>query len=49
VTDICVVEIRFDDDERVMNCWSGSVSKVEQGPLENLLWRAKRQWRKWFR
>jgi hypothetical protein len=22
--------------------------KLEQGPLENLLWRAKRQWRKWF-
>jgi hypothetical protein len=22
--------------------------RVDQGPLENLLWRAKRQWRKWF-
>jgi hypothetical protein len=22
--------------------------KVEQGPFENLFWRVKRQWRKWF-
>jgi hypothetical protein len=24
------------------------VERVEQSPLDNLIWRAKRQWRKWF-
>jgi hypothetical protein len=24
------------------------IVKVKQGPLDNLLWRAKRQWRRWF-
>jgi hypothetical protein len=25
-----------------------SLDRQEQGPLDNLLWRAKRQWRRWF-
>jgi hypothetical protein len=23
-------------------------TRIPQGPLDNILWRAKRQWRKWF-
>jgi hypothetical protein len=33
-----VVIWRFDFDNH----------RIEKGPLDNLLWRAKRQWRKWF-
>jgi hypothetical protein len=49
ITDIGIVDVRFDDDQRVMNCWFSPLRRVEQSPLENLLWRAKRQWRRWFR
>jgi hypothetical protein len=28
--------------------FSASAMKVEQRPLDNLLWRAKRQWHRWF-
>jgi hypothetical protein len=48
VADIGVVVIRFDDDQRVISCWFYPLDRVEQNLLENLLWRAKRQWRKWF-
>ena len=49
VTDTGFVEIRFDEDNRVTSCLFSPLLRLEQGPLQNLLWRAKRQWRKWFR
>jgi hypothetical protein len=49
VADIGVVEVRFDEDQRVMNSWFSPLDKVQQGSLENLLWRAQRQLHRWFR
>jgi hypothetical protein len=49
--DRTLVDLEFGED----GCVIGGFSKyhytgrrVEQGPLDNLLWRAKRQWRRWF-
>jgi hypothetical protein len=46
--DIGVVEIWFDEDNRVTTSMFDQAQRVKQSPLENLVWRAKRQWRKWF-
>lgn len=35
-------------DDRVSQVEKSSADKVSQNAAENLLWRAKRQWRKWF-
>jgi hypothetical protein len=35
-------------DERVLSKQFAPRRRVPQTPLENLQWRAKRQWRKWF-
>jgi hypothetical protein len=44
-----------DAGEICVDRWSGGCMKtfhperrVDQGPLDNLLWRIQRQWRKWF-
>jgi hypothetical protein len=34
--------------KRILDVWTIQVKRVEQGPLANLLWRAKRQWHRWF-
>src|SRR5262249_14859791 len=36
-----------EDWKRVDQNWLRG-RRVDQSPLDNLLWRAKRQWRKWF-
>jgi hypothetical protein len=37
------------DALRMVNCGSFSVQKrIEQTPFDNLLWRVKRQWHRWF-
>jgi hypothetical protein len=33
----------------VMNGEYHPLARIKQGPLENLLWRAKLQWHRWFR
>jgi hypothetical protein len=39
----------FDAAGRVIARDFGPVRRAEQGPLDSLLWRAKRLWRRWFR
>jgi hypothetical protein len=34
--------------KRILDVWTIQVKRVEQGPLANLLWRAQRQWHRWF-
>jgi hypothetical protein len=34
--------------QRIRRAWFRGWTKIEQSPLDNLLWRAKRQWRRWF-
>jgi hypothetical protein len=41
------VSVAFDGDGKVVRRGIDTGTPVKQGPLENLLWRAKRQWR-WF-
>jgi hypothetical protein len=40
--------VQFDSSEAVMSTSLISTERVHQSSLDNLLWRAKRQWRKWF-
>jgi hypothetical protein len=47
-SDTVAITVEFDDDGRAGVGAGESVEKVEQSPLENLVWRARRQWRKWF-
>jgi hypothetical protein len=37
-----------DDPDSVSSASFVQVQRVRQGPLEDLLWRAKRQWHRWF-
>jgi hypothetical protein len=37
-----------DDENRVAGAWFMGWDSVEQTPRQNLLWRAKRLWRRWF-
>ena len=34
-------------DVRGATCWTAG--RIEQSPLDNLVWRFKHQWRRWFR
>jgi hypothetical protein len=38
----------FDEAGFVMIRWYDPAVREEQTPLDNLIWRAKRQWRTWF-
>src|SRR5262245_55804269 len=38
----------FDEAERVSRKLLVPAKRIEQKPLENLLWRIRRQWRRWF-
>jgi hypothetical protein len=40
--------VRFDERGRVTSHFSRPLVRVEATPLDNLLWRAKRQWHRWF-
>jgi hypothetical protein len=42
------IVVEFDLKGRVCGWSCEPTQRVEQGPLDNLLWRAKRQWRRWF-
>jgi hypothetical protein len=47
MSDSFLVGIGIDDSGNVVNK-IGEPGRTTQGPLDNLLWRAKRQWRCWF-
>jgi hypothetical protein len=50
LSDQAYIVVIFDEDERVQKvpyCLSAG-RRISQGPLDNLLWRAKRQWHRWF-
>jgi hypothetical protein len=47
-TDTSSVGVVFDAEDRVSDSWFCVGKRLEQGALDNLLWRAKRQWRRWF-
>jgi hypothetical protein len=40
--------VGFDDDDRVMQRLMWDANPVPQGRSENLIWRTKRQWYRWF-
>jgi hypothetical protein len=44
----CVIFIAFDVDGRVLGQSSMQPRIWDQSLLDNLLWRVKRQWRRWF-
>jgi hypothetical protein len=46
-TDSFEIVTRFDYSGGVADLW-GYPRRTTQGPVANLLWRAKRQWRQWF-
>jgi hypothetical protein len=45
--DTAWVSIGFDDSGGVVLKRYYPLKRAEQGPLDSLLWRAKRQWRRW--
>jgi hypothetical protein len=40
--------VAFDSSGRVVRFVCSENVRISQGPLDNLLWRAKRQWHRWF-
>jgi hypothetical protein len=46
--DTGILTVYFDRTGQVFTKGFFHVERVEQGPLDNLLWRAKRLWRRWF-
>jgi hypothetical protein len=48
--DYALVEVAFGQDGRALDSESAFYSgvKLPQDPLDNLVWRAKRVWRRWF-
>src|SRR5579871_904457 len=48
-SDTAVIRVMFDASGRATNAeLDTNLIRVEQSPLDNLRWRAERQWRKWF-
>jgi hypothetical protein len=47
VSDSAQVRVKWDDDTSFLVVYT-PMTRVPQPFLDNLLWRAKRQWRKWF-
>jgi hypothetical protein len=43
-----VLVLQFDFDGTVRLKFSGPTARVVQSPFNDLLWRAKRQWHRWF-
>jgi hypothetical protein len=48
ISDTAQVQLRFDEDGRLIDRSFDPRRRLYQPPLENLLWRAKRQWHRWF-
>jgi hypothetical protein len=48
LTDSGWVCVNFDDRGMVAETGFDPCTKVPQGPLDNLLWRMRRQWWRWF-
>jgi hypothetical protein len=48
VTDGAAVIVSFGPSGEVAEATYMTWAREEQSPLDNLLWRAKRQWRRWF-
>jgi hypothetical protein len=45
----CLIFIAFDGSNgRVVGSSFMQPRKLDQSPVDNLLWRAKRQWHRWF-
>jgi hypothetical protein len=42
------ITVAYTDAGQVRRKWFEPWYRKEQGPIENLLWRAKRQWQRWF-
>ena len=47
-SDTAYVVVDLDKSERIVSGSSCTLRTVDHGALGNLLWRAKRQWRRWF-
>jgi hypothetical protein len=47
-SDMAYAHVLFDASDKVEEIFSHPGRRQEQGPLDNLLWRAKRQWQRWF-
>jgi hypothetical protein len=48
VTDTAWVSIALNEPGGVVRTRFVPIQRFEQGPLDNLRWRAKRQWRQWW-
>jgi hypothetical protein len=46
--DRALIQVQFDAGGKVSGASCVPLKPVDHGPLGNLLWRPKRQWRKWF-
>ena len=46
--DTCTIRVRFNASATVVGKVSFGSVRADQGVLTNLLWRAKRQWHRWF-
>jgi hypothetical protein len=46
--DAVEIQIQLNDSGHATHKGRLTAHRIEQTPLDNLLWRAKRQWRKWF-
>jgi hypothetical protein len=47
-TDNAIASVFFRPTGEVRDKYLSAVWRIGQSPVENLLWRAKRQWRRWF-
>jgi hypothetical protein len=46
--DAALVTVKVDEQRKVVNAMCTFMHRVPQGPLDGLLWRAKRQYWRWF-
>jgi hypothetical protein len=46
--DTASLSVAFDSQRKVLNTYYVPNGSLDQGPLDTLLWRAKRQWQRWF-
>jgi hypothetical protein len=46
--DAGIVCVAFSNSGQVVSAGMWPVKRVEQTPIDNLLWRLKRQWHRWF-
>jgi hypothetical protein len=46
--DAASLSVTFNSQRKVLNTYYTPNQSLDKGPLDNLLWRAKRQWRRWF-